>query len=107
MTPEREALVRVLQDAVWPFLAHDPANPDLFWGQMARKVEEHYAAEVERLRAQMEAVKQVAARHDRSRGACVCSLCATLRDVHAWAESPTVSQIVDAALASGDEVQRG
>lgn len=47
---ERAELIKVLQDAVWPFLAHDPDNPDLFWGQMARKVEEHYVAEVKRLR---------------------------------------------------------
>ena len=85
MTPEREALVRVLQDAVWPFLAHDPANPDLFWGQMARKVEEHYAAEVDRLRAQVAAVEALADWLD------------------AYTDQYYAANKIRAALASGDD----
>jgi len=96
MTPGRESLIRILQDAVWPFLAHDPANPDLFWGLMADKVEVHFADNVERLRAQVAAVEDV------------------LRDLdypnpeadQDWQEDPVscIRDALHAALASGDEV---
>ena len=35
---EREVLRRVLEDAFWPFLAHDPSNPDAFWGGAVDRV---------------------------------------------------------------------
>jgi hypothetical protein len=96
ITPER----------IYQTLIDDPGEP---WGGCDRREEVErlwklyieQAAEVERLRAQVTAVKRVAARHDRSRGACVCSLCAALRDVHAWSDHPTVSE-----LATGDEEER-
>ena len=31
--PTRDEVTRVLKDAFWPFLAHDPADPERFWGQ--------------------------------------------------------------------------
>lgn len=80
---DRDALIRVLQDAVWPFLAHDPENPDVFWNQMARKIEEHYAVEVDRLRAQVAAVEELLEGPD-----------APLVPWKSW---------VRAAMASGDE----
>lgn len=30
--PTRDEVTRVLKNEFWPFLAHDPANPDRFWG---------------------------------------------------------------------------
>lgn len=49
----RRQLLAVLQDAVWPFLDHDPYNPDVFWGLMADKVEAHFAAERDQLRTEL------------------------------------------------------
>ena len=33
MVPDRDEVTRVLEDTFWPFLAHSPNNPDIFWGQ--------------------------------------------------------------------------
>jgi hypothetical protein len=94
ITPERMEWIRK-RDSRYPegLIENDMGSP-IICAQDRRDL----LAEVERLRAQVVAVKRVAARHDRSRGACVCSLCAALRDVHAWSEHPTVSE-----LASGDD----
>lgn len=34
----RASMRRTLEHAFWPFLAHDPAKPDLFWGQAVDSV---------------------------------------------------------------------
>lgn len=31
--PDRAEISYLLKREFWPFLAHDPANPDRFWGQ--------------------------------------------------------------------------
>ena len=36
--PHRDEIKTVLQREFGPFLAHDPANPDRFWGQSADAV---------------------------------------------------------------------